>query len=350
MAALILVPDSKNPEAEQPDPAGGLLSIVGLGLLLWAIIEAPTEGWVSGEVIGVGLGSLAVLGIFDPWQARSRHPMVRLELFCDRRFFIAAAGESFGTFGLLGALFVQTRILQFDLDYSPLQAGLRILPDRGRARRRARLSPVVARLIGVKCTAAAGLMAIAGDCGRLGGVQRCHDLWDRRARDAADRARGRPPAADGDQLRRGLGPPRRLRNRVGLQRRGSPGRWRSRCCRVREHPVSSIPGPYDSGAHRSSCADRGHADDPWVSWWRPCRGGASRWHDGHPLGEGPRAAFMSGNKVSLAVGGIVAFAGALLVLAGLPSRFSRGPRQIKGRALRSRTGGRLHSPVPMRLT
>ena len=29
---------------------------------------------------------------------------------------------------------------------------------------------------------------------------------------------------------------------------------------------------------------------------------------------------MSGNKVSLAVGGIVAFAGALLVLAGLPSR------------------------------
>jgi hypothetical protein len=36
-----------------------------------------------------------------------------------------------------------------------------------------------------------------------------------------------------------------------------------------------------------------------------------------------RAAFMSGNKVALAVGGIVALAGALLVLAGLPSRLSR---------------------------
>ncbi len=51
----------EEPAADQPDPAGGLLSIAGLGLLLWAIIEAPTAGWASGEVIGVGLASLAVL-------------------------------------------------------------------------------------------------------------------------------------------------------------------------------------------------------------------------------------------------------------------------------------------------
>ena len=66
VAALVLVPDSKNPAAEQPDPAGALLSIAGLGLLLWAIIEAPTEGWASGEVIGVGLSSLVVLGASSP--------------------------------------------------------------------------------------------------------------------------------------------------------------------------------------------------------------------------------------------------------------------------------------------
>ena len=170
VAALILVPDSKNPEADQPDPTGGLLSIVGLGLLLWAIIEAPTEGWASGEVIGVGLGSLAVLGTFVAWEARSRHPMVRLGLFSDRRFSIAAAGESFETFGLLGALFVQTQFLQFDLDYSPLQAGLRILPIAAVLVVSAPLSPVVARLIGVKCTAAAGLTAIAGGLWQVSAV------------------------------------------------------------------------------------------------------------------------------------------------------------------------------------
>jgi MFS family permease len=40
---LLLVPDSKNPAASRPDPWGAGLSIIGLGLLLWAIIEAPAR-------------------------------------------------------------------------------------------------------------------------------------------------------------------------------------------------------------------------------------------------------------------------------------------------------------------
>ena len=48
------VPDSKNPAADRPDPAGAALSIAGLGLLLWAIIEGPTKGWTSVSVVGVG--------------------------------------------------------------------------------------------------------------------------------------------------------------------------------------------------------------------------------------------------------------------------------------------------------
>ena len=54
--------------------------------------------------------------------------MLKLGFFSDRRFSVAAAAECLGTFGLMGALFVQTQFLQFDLGYSPLQAGLRILP------------------------------------------------------------------------------------------------------------------------------------------------------------------------------------------------------------------------------
>ncbi len=170
VGAVTTVPDSKNPAAEQPDPTGALLSIAGLGLLLWAIIEAPTEGWASGEVIGVGMASLAVLGAFVVWEARSRHPMLRLGLFSDRRFSVAAAGESFGTFGLLGALFVQTQFLQFDLGYSPLQAGLRILPVAAVLVVSAPLSPVIARFVGIKCTAAAGLASIAGGLWQVSAV------------------------------------------------------------------------------------------------------------------------------------------------------------------------------------
>ena len=284
VGAVTTVPDSKNPAAEQPDPTGALLSIAGLGLLLWAIIEAPTEGWASGEVIGVGMASLAVLGAFVVWEARSRHPMLRLGLFSDRRFSVAAAGESFGTFGLLGALFVQTQFLQFDLGYSPLQAGLRILPVAAVLVVSAPLSPVIARFVGIKCTAAAGL---ACDRGRtvagLGRVQRCHDLWGGGAGHAADRSRGGSLVADCDELRGGLGPARGLRDRFCLQCRGTPGRRRARRRRVRKRVVDPIPGPHDSRARRSARTGRRHANRPRVSWRRPCRGRPSRWLCGRPV-------------------------------------------------------------------
>ena len=102
VGALVLVPDSKNPLAARPDPAGAILSVAGLALLLWAIIEAPSKGWGSGEVLAVGFASLVVLGSFVAWEARSHHPMLNLGFFSDRRFSIAAAAECLGTLGCSG--------------------------------------------------------------------------------------------------------------------------------------------------------------------------------------------------------------------------------------------------------
>ncbi|MGD0881424.1 MAG: MFS transporter, partial [Acidimicrobiales bacterium] len=162
VGAVVLVPDSRNPDADPPDPVGAILSIAGLGMLLWAIIQAPNEGWTSPAVVGVGMVSLAILAGFVAWEAHSRHPMLKLWFFSNRSFSAAAAAECLGLFGLMGALFVQTQFLQFDLGYSPLQAGLRILPIAAVLGVSAPLAPVVARFIGVKATAAVGLVAIAG--------------------------------------------------------------------------------------------------------------------------------------------------------------------------------------------
>ena len=161
VGALALVPDSKNPNAMRPDPVGSVLSIAGLGLLLWAIVEAPIEGWASSVVVAVGLTSLVVLGCFVAWEAHTDHPMLKLSFFRDRRFSIALAAESLGLFGLMGALFIQTQFLQFDLGYSPLDAGLRILPIAAMLLVSAAVSRIVARLVGIKFTVAAGLAAIA---------------------------------------------------------------------------------------------------------------------------------------------------------------------------------------------
>ena len=63
-------------------------------------------------------------------------------------------------FGLMGALFLSTQFLQFDLGFTPLAAGIRILPIAAMVIVSAAVSPLVSRLIGIKFTVAAGLLLI----------------------------------------------------------------------------------------------------------------------------------------------------------------------------------------------
>jgi EmrB/QacA subfamily drug resistance transporter len=165
--ALPLVPDSRNPAAPAPDVAGALLSITGLGLVLWSLIEAPVRGWSSALVIGAGLGGLAVLAGFAAWERACAHPMLNLEFFRHRQFSAAIASVGLVTFGLFGALFVLTQFLQFDLGYTALQAGVRVLPAAGAIALMAPLSAPLVRVAGTKLTAAAGLLIVAAGLWQL---------------------------------------------------------------------------------------------------------------------------------------------------------------------------------------
>jgi EmrB/QacA subfamily drug resistance transporter len=160
--AVPLVQDSKNPAARPPDVIGALLSIVGVGLLLWSIIEAPVHGWTSSVVLTAGAGGAVVLAGFTMWEARSSHPMLNLSFLRNRRFSVAVASVGLNMFGMAGSLFVFTQFLQFDLRFSPLQAGVRILPAAGAIALVAPLSTLVLRFVGPKVTLCAGLVAVSG--------------------------------------------------------------------------------------------------------------------------------------------------------------------------------------------
>jgi EmrB/QacA subfamily drug resistance transporter len=168
--AALLVPDSRNPAAAAPDLIGGLLSVAGLGLVLWSLIEAPVRGWSSALVIGVGLGGLVVLAVFAVWERASSHPMLNLTFFRRRQFSAAISSVGLGTFGLFGALFVLTQYLQFDLGYTPLQAGVRVLPAAGAIAVVAPLSTLLVRAAGTKLTVAAGMLIIAGGLWQISGA------------------------------------------------------------------------------------------------------------------------------------------------------------------------------------
>jgi Na+/melibiose symporter-like transporter len=128
VAGRFLVPKSKDEAAERLDPVGAGLSIVGLAMLLYAIIEAPLKGWTSPETIGVGAAAFAILGVFGWWELRSSHPMLDLRYFRNRAFSSASAAITLVFFTMFGTFFLMTQYLQLVLGYSALEAGVRLLP------------------------------------------------------------------------------------------------------------------------------------------------------------------------------------------------------------------------------
>jgi EmrB/QacA subfamily drug resistance transporter len=122
------VPETRKTLAGRLDLPGALAVTVGLAGLVYGLIEAPAAGWSHPRVwISLTAGGLA-LAAFVLVEARSRHPMVPLDLFRIRVF----AGTNLLTLFLYGALSATFFLLPFVLvqarGYSPAQAGATLLP------------------------------------------------------------------------------------------------------------------------------------------------------------------------------------------------------------------------------
>ncbi len=89
-----------------------MLSIVGIGLLIWTIIEAPWHGWGSAATLGGIGGALVVLAVFACWQARRPDPMLDVRLFANPRFAAASGAIALAFFGLFGFIFMITQYFQ----------------------------------------------------------------------------------------------------------------------------------------------------------------------------------------------------------------------------------------------
>ena len=167
VAAIWLVPNSKNPDCARPDPVGAGLSMLGLGLLLWGIIEAPGRGWSSPLIVGALVGASVVIALFVGWERHIDHPMLPLRFFSKRRYSVAIAALALVLFALLGMFFLMTQYLQFALGYSPLEAGVRVAPVALVLLAIAPFSVVAARRFGTKLVVASGMALIALGLGLL---------------------------------------------------------------------------------------------------------------------------------------------------------------------------------------
>jgi hypothetical protein len=260
--------------------------------------------------------------------------MLKLSFFRDRRFAIAAAAECLGLFALFGGLFVQTQFLQFKLGYSPLQAGLRILPIAAAVVVSSPLAVIAVKFAGSKITAAVGLAAIAGGLWQAGAASTAGATYGDvlpgmlvvgigaglLLSTATNSLVGSLP-----QEEAGVGS---AANGVSIQVGGALGvavigsvlatRYEDQMGTI--VAAQNLPAAIGHQITGSLGGALGVAD---------AIGGTA----GAMLADSAKAAFMSGTQTSLAVGACTALAGALLTLWLLPSGRTRQEPDAEGDGL-----------------
>ncbi len=162
IAAMILVPESRNREAGGIDYAGVLLSIVGLVTLVYGIVQGGDKGsWVHFDVFGPIAGGLAILAVFAWYETRIAHPSLDVRLFRDRRLSASVGALGLVFFGMGGVFFFTSFYLQNVRGYTPLAAGLLTVPF---AVGQLLLSPRSASLVrrhGARVVGATGMIVMA---------------------------------------------------------------------------------------------------------------------------------------------------------------------------------------------
>jgi EmrB/QacA subfamily drug resistance transporter len=128
MVVAVAVPKAEGRRNVKVDWWGAALTTLGLAGPVLALIRQPDAGWGSPQVWAVGLGGIALLGVFVWHESRTPMPMLPLGLFKRRNFTIANV-ETFCMYGGLGAVgFFNTLFLQQVAGYDALQAGFAQMP------------------------------------------------------------------------------------------------------------------------------------------------------------------------------------------------------------------------------
>jgi EmrB/QacA subfamily drug resistance transporter len=127
LVSLRLAPNSTAGKARL-DVVGGVLSVLGLSSLVYAIIEGPERGWTDPVTLAAFAAAAVMLGAFVIWELRGEDPLLDPRLFRLRGFGAGSASITFQFFGFFGFIFVILQYMQFVLGYSPLEAGLALAP------------------------------------------------------------------------------------------------------------------------------------------------------------------------------------------------------------------------------
>jgi len=173
---IVLVPlawwrlhESTGPRARL-DVAGALLASGGLFGVVLGLVRGNAHGWTSASVLASFVLGAALLVGFVLYELRTSAPMLNVRLFTNRGFTMVNVMALLFSFGMFGAVFFLSQFLQTVQGYSPIGAGLRVLPWTGMPMLLAPVVGLLAQRWGGKPLVIAGLALQATGLAWLGTI------------------------------------------------------------------------------------------------------------------------------------------------------------------------------------
>ncbi|MET8951621.1 MFS transporter [Streptomyces sp. NPDC004393] len=160
-ACVFLLPETRDPASPRVDVVSTALTAAGLGILIYAIIEAPDRGWGDPLILVLFAASAVLIALLVVRERRSARPMLDLSLLAQRGFLLNTLAATLVMFVLSGLMFVLPQYLQAVLGHDAFATGVRMLPMMGGLLVAARgAAPVVARF-GARAVISSGLVVLA---------------------------------------------------------------------------------------------------------------------------------------------------------------------------------------------
>jgi EmrB/QacA subfamily drug resistance transporter len=128
LAPRLLPPAPRSSETASFDVLGAFAVTVGIGSMIYALVEAGAAGWLQPTPLVAGVAAVAFLVGFAAIERRTTNPLLPPRLMARRGFTAAMAVAGTSTMAVFPMFFFVSLYTQEVLGYTPLVAGLAQLP------------------------------------------------------------------------------------------------------------------------------------------------------------------------------------------------------------------------------
>ncbi|MEZ5209777.1 MFS transporter [Gordonia sp. (in: high G+C Gram-positive bacteria)] len=161
IAAAMWSPNTRDRHPPRVDVLGTALTVVGIGTLVFAIIEGSDRGWTETVVVATFVVCAVSLAAYAAYGLRTHEPLLDPRLFGLPGFRAGSISITVQFMAVFGFFFVGLQYLQLILGYSPLRSAIALVPVALAVLPVSVSTPAIVRRLGLNVTMCLGLLLLA---------------------------------------------------------------------------------------------------------------------------------------------------------------------------------------------